>query len=301
MLYGKIILKRREMNVALIQKKHLGHKQEVVEKTTEDVEIASKQGAELVVLQELHQSEYFCQSEDTKFFAYADDWEEDLHYWANVAKEHAVVLVTSLFEKRTAGLYHNTAVVFDKDGSIAGKYRKMHIPDDPGFYEKFYFTPGDLGFEPIQTSVGKLGVLICWDQWYPEAARLMTLKGAEILIYPTAIGWFDEDAKEEKERQLESWVTIQRSHAIANGIPVVACNRVGFEKDSSGVMEGIRFWGNSFVCDPQGDLLARAGEEEHILYAKVDAQRTNEVRDIWPFLRDRRIEAYDNLLKRYCD
>lgn len=289
------------MNVALIQKKYLGHKQETVEKITEDVAIASKQGAELVVLQELHQSEYFCQSEDTKFFAYADDWEEDLHYWANVAKEHAVVLVTSLFEKRTAGLYHNTAVVFDKDGSIAGKYRKMHIPDDPGFYEKFYFTPGDLGFEPIQTSVGKLGVLICWDQWYPEAARLMTLKGAEILIYPTAIGWFDEDAKEEKERQLESWVTIQRSHAIANGIPVVACNRVGFEKDGSGVMEGIRFWGNSFVCDPQGDLLAKAGEEEHILYAKIDAQRTKEVRDIWPFLRDRRIEAYDNLLKRYCD
>jgi len=289
------------MNVALIQKKHLGHKQETVEKTTEDVAIASKHGAELVVLQELHQNEYFCQSEDTKFFAYADDWEEDLHYWANVAKEHAVVLVTSLFEKRTAGLYHNTAVVFDKDGSIAGKYRKMHIPDDPGFYEKFYFTPGDLGFEPIQTSVGKLGVLICWDQWYPEAARLMTLKGAEILIYPTAIGWFDEDAKEEKERQLESWVTIQRSHAIANGIPVIACNRVGFEKDGSGVMKGIRFWGNSFVCDPQGDLLARAGEEEHILYAKIDAQRTKEVRDIWPFLRDRRIEAYDNLLKRYCD
>jgi len=289
------------MNVALIQKKHLGHKQETVEKTTEDVAIASKHGAELVVLQELHQNEYFCQSEDTKFFAYANDWEEDLHYWANVAKEHAVVLVTSLFEKRTAGLYHNTAVVFDKDGSIAGKYRKMHIPDDPGFYEKFYFTPGDLGFEPIQTSVGKLGVLICWDQWYPEAARLMTLKGAEILIYPTAIGWFDEDAKEEKERQLESWVTIQRSHAIANGIPVIACNRVGFEKDGSGVMKGIRFWGNSFVCDPQGDLLARAGEEEHILYAKIDAQRTKEVRDIWPFLRDRRIEAYDNLLKRYCD
>jgi N-carbamoylputrescine amidase len=211
-------------------------------------------------------------------------------------------LVTSLFERRTAGLYHNTAVVFERDGSIAGKYRKMHIPDDPGFYEKFYFTPGDLGFEPIQTSVGKLGVLICWDQWYPEAARLMTLKGAEMLIYPTAIGWFDEDSKEEQIRQLDSWITIQRSHAIANGIPVVSCNRVGFEKDHSGVLDGIRFWGNSFVCDPQGELIAHANhQEETILYATINKERTKEVRDIWPFLRDRRIDTYDALLKRYCD
>lgn len=289
------------MKVALIQKKHFGTKKESVEQTKHDIEMASKEGAELVILQELHQTEYFCQSEDTKFFAYADEWEEDVHYWSSVAKQNSVVLVTSLFEKRTAGLYHNTAVVFEKDGSIAGKYRKMHIPDDPGFYEKFYFTLGDLGFEPIQTSVGKLGVLICWDQWYPEAARLMTLKGAEMLIYPTAIGWFDGDSQEEKARQLESWVTIQRSHAIANGIPVLSCNRVGFEKDSSGVMEGIRFWGNSFVCDPQGEILVRAGEDEKILYAQIDEKRTKEVRDIWPFLRDRRIDEYDNLLKRYCD
>jgi N-carbamoylputrescine amidase len=289
------------MKVALIQQKHFGTKKESVRQTTHDIEMASKEGAKLIVLQELHQTEYFCQSEDTKFFAYADEWKEDIHYWSSVAKQNSVVLVTSLFEKRTAGLYHNTAVVFEKDGSIAGKYRKMHIPDDPGFYEKFYFTPGDLGFEPIQTSVGKLGVLICWDQWYPEAARLMTLKGAEMLIYPTAIGWFDEDSQEEKARQLESWITIQRSHAIANGVPVLACNRVGFEEDSSGVMEGIRFWGNSFVCDPQGEILVRAGEDEKILYAQIDEKRTKEVRDIWPFLRDRRIDEYDNLLKRYCD
>jgi len=289
------------MKVALIQKKYFSNKKDTVKNTVRDIETASVEGTDLVVLQELHQTEYFCQSEETQFFTYADAWEEDLKFWSSVAKKNSVVLVTSLFEKRTAGLYHNTAVVFDKDGSVAGKYRKMHIPDDPGFYEKFYFTPGDLGFEPIQTSVGKLGVLICWDQWYPEAARLMTLKGAEMLIYPTAIGWFDEDSKEEKARQLESWVTIQRSHAIANGIPVLSCNRVGFEKDSSGVLEGIRFWGNSFVCDPQGEFLVRAGEEEEILYTEIDERRTKEVRDIWPFLRDRRIEEYDDLLKRYCD
>ncbi|HIC79167.1 MAG TPA: carbon-nitrogen hydrolase, partial [Sulfurovum sp.] len=226
----------------------------------------------------------------------------DLIFWSKISKDNGVVLVTSLFEQRAAGLYHNTAVVFEKDGTIAGKYRKMHIPDDPGFYEKFYFTEGDLGFEPIQTSVGKLGVLICWDQWYPEAARLMTLKGADLLIYPTAIGWFDEDSKEEQNRQLDSWITIQRSHAIANGLPVVSCNRVGFEKDSSGVMEGIRFWGNSFVCDPQGELIAHANhQKETILYANIDSKRTKEVRDIWPFLRDRRIDTYGELTKRYCD
>jgi N-carbamoylputrescine amidase len=255
----------------------------------------------LVVLQELHQNEYFCQSENCKYFEYASSWHEDIKFWSGVAKECGVVLVTSLFEERTAGLYHNTAVVFEKDGTVAGKYRKMHIPDDPAFYEKFYFTPGDLGFEPIDTSVGRLGVLICWDQWYPEASRLMALKGAEILIYPTAIGWFDEDSKEEKDRQLDSWITIQRSHAIANGIPLLSCNRVGFEKDSSGVMDGIRFWGNSFVCDPQGQMVAQASEDEEILYADIDKRRTKEVRDIWPFLRDRRIEDYGNLLKRYCD
>ena len=290
------------MKVALLQKKYYGNTKITIKETLSSIKTASVNGAELIVLQELHQNEYFCQSEDTKFFDYANSWEEDLKFWSSVARENNIVLVTSLFEKRTAGLYHNTAVVFEKDGTVAGKYRKMHIPDDPGFYEKFYFTPGDLGFEPIQTSLGKLGVLICWDQWYPEAARLMTLKGAELLIYPTAIGWFDGDSKEEKLRQLESWITIQRSHAIANGVPVLSCNRVGFEKDSSGVMHGIRFWGNSFVCDPQGSMIAQAGsEEESILYAEIDHERTKEVRDIWPFLRDRRIDAYGNVLKRYCD
>ena len=290
------------MKTALIQQKYYGNKENTRQATCTQIEEASLNGASLVVLQELHQTEYFCQSEDTAFFDYANSYEEDLQFWADVAKKHQIVLVTSLFEKRTAGLYHNTAVVFEKDGSIAGKYRKMHIPDDPGFYEKFYFTPGDLGFEPIETSVGKLGVLVCWDQWYPEAARIMTLKGAELLIYPTAIGWFDEDPEEEKARQLDAWVTIQRSHAIANAIPVISCNRIGFEADSSGIMPGIRFWGNSFICGPQGEILCRAdSENETILYAEIIHERTKEVRDIWPFLRDRRIENYPCLLKRYCD
>ena len=290
------------MKAALIQQRHYGDKQKTVNATKEKIKEASQNGAELVVLQELHQNEYFCQSEDVKFFEYAGDYEADLLYWSEVAKTNHIVLVASLFEKRAPGLYHNTAVVFEKDGTIAGKYRKMHIPDDPGFYEKFYFTPGDLGFEPIQTSVGRLGVLICWDQWYPEAARIMTLKGAELLIYPTAIGWFDSDSSEEKKRQLQSWITIQRSHAIANGIPVLSCNRVGFEPDSSGVMEGINFWGHSFVCGAQGEILAQADpKNEIILYVDIDNNRTKEVRDIWPFLRDRRIESYDDLLKRYCD
>ncbi len=289
------------MKIALIQQKYFADKKTTVMHTEEKIVEAAKNGAQLIVLQELHQTEYFCQSEDTTFFSYANSFNDDITFWADVAKENSIVLVTSLFEKRTAGLYHNTAVVFEKDGSIAGKYRKMHIPDDPGFYEKFYFTPGDLGFEPIQTSLGKLGVLICWDQWYPEAARIMTLKGAEILIYPTAIGWFDEDSEEEKERQVDSWITIQRSHAIANAIPLISCNRVGFEKDSSGVMKGTRFWGNSFVCGAQGELLAKANSaDETILYANIAHERTKEVRDIWPFLRDRRIDDYDCLLKRYC-
>ena len=289
------------MKVALVQKKYYGNTRKTLKKTIKSIEKASLKGSELVVLQELHQNEYFCQSEDTKFFSYAKNFKKDVKYWSKIAKKYEIVLVTSLFEKRTAGLYHNTAVVFDKDGTVAGKYRKMHIPDDPGFYEKFYLAPGDLGFEPIETSIGKLGVLVCWDQWYPEAARIMTLKGADLLIYPTAIGWFDEDSKKEKKRQLESWITIQRAHAIANGIPVLACNRVGFEKDRSGVMEGIRFWGNSFICDPQGRILAQAGIKEEILYANIDRERTKEVREIWPFLRDRRIDTYNDLLKRYCD
>ncbi len=217
------------MNLALIQAKYRGSKEKMNSYIKDKIEEVSKNGVDLVVLQELHQTEYFCKSEDVKYFDYAGEYNQDLKFWGDVANSFKVVLVTSLFEERTAGLYHNTAVVFDKDGSIAGKYRKMHIPDDPLFYEKFYFTPGDLGFEPIDTSIGKLGVLICWDQWYPEASRVMALKGAELLIYPTAIGWFRDDDKSEKERQLSSWVTIQQSHAIANGIPVVSCNRVGFE------------------------------------------------------------------------
>ncbi len=290
------------LKIALIQQKYHHSKEKTLQATVKQITKASQSGAELIVLQELHQNEYFCQSEDTAFFSYANDFEKDIAFWSQVAKDKQVVLVTSLFEKRTAGLYHNTAVVFEKDGTVAGKYRKMHIPDDPGFYEKFYFTPGDLGFEPIQTSVGKLGLLVCWDQWYPEAARIMTLKGAELLIYPTAIGWFDEDSQAEKARQLDSWITIQRSHSIANAIPVLSCNRVGFEVDSSGVMDGIRFWGNSFVCGAQGEILAQAdNKNETILYAKIEHQRTKEVRDIWPFLRDRRIEEYDCLLKRYCE
>jgi N-carbamoylputrescine amidase len=290
------------VKVALIQQNYHLSKEKTLQHTVTKITEAAENGAQLVVLQELHQTEYFCKSEETQYFAYANDYERDVSFWSNIAKENQVVLVTSLFEKRAAGLYHNTAVVFEKDGSIAGKYRKMHIPDDPGFYEKFYFTPGDLGFEPIQTSVGKLGVLICWDQWYPEAARIMTLKGAQLLIYPTAIGWFDEDSKEEKARQLDAWVTIQRSHAIANAIPVISCNRVGFEPDASGVMKGTRFWGNSFVCGAQGEMLAQADDKtETILYADIGHERTKEVRDIWPFLRDRRIETYDCLLKRFCD
>ena len=288
------------MKVALIQQSYKGSKEAMVADTVAKVKEAKSNGAKLVVLQELHQGEYFCQSEDTKFFDYAKSFNDDVAFWAGISKSEDIVLVTSLFEERTAGLYHNTAVVFDC-GKVAGKYRKMHIPDDPGFYEKFYFTPGDLGFEPIDTSVGRLGVLICWDQWFPEAARTMALKGAEVLIYPTAIGWFDSDSEDEKQRQLEAWINIQRSHAIANGTPVISCNRCGFEADSSGVMDGIRFWGNSFVAGAQGEFLARAGLSEEILYCNLDTQRSKEVRDIWPFFRDRRVEYYEDLLKIYCD
>ena len=290
------------LKTALIQQKFHGSKKATIAHTVTQIEKAAADGAKLVVLQELHQTEYFCQLEDTRYFDHARSFQDDVKFWSLVAKKNRVVLVTSLFEERAPGLYHNTAVVFERDGSLAGKYRKMHIPDDPGFYEKFYFTPGDLGFEPIDTSLGRLGVLVCWDQWYPEAARIMALKGAELLIYPTAIGWFDEDPEEEKTRQKESWVTIQRSHAVANGLPVLSCNRVGFEADPGGVLEGIRFWGGSFACGPQGEILAQADDRnETILTAEIDLQRTKEVRDIWPFLRDRRIDAYVDLLKRYCD
>jgi len=290
------------MKIALIQQKYYKTKEKTIEVTISKIQEASLNGSELVILQELHQTHYFCQNENVEVFDLANSWEEDIKFWGKVALEHNVVLVTSLFEKRAAGLYHNTAVVFEKDGTVAGKYRKMHIPDDPGFYEKFYFTPGDLGFEPIQTSVGKLGVLVCWDQWYPEAARLMALKGAELLIYPTAIGWFEADEEDEKQRQLEAWIAVQRGHSVANGIPIATVNRVGFEEDDSQVLAGTLFWGNSFVFGPQGELLAKASKEnEEILYATIDLQKSENVRRWWPFLRDRRIENYSDLTKRYID
>ena len=290
------------LKVALLQQAYTGDRESMIEKSAQMIAQAKKSGAELVCLQELHTREYFCQSENPRFFDYAVDFNKDIAFFSSLAKKHHIVLLTSLFERRSAGLYHNTAVLFEKNGEIAGKYRKMHIPDDPQFYEKFYFTPGDMGFEPIQTSVGKLGVLICWDQWYPEAARIMALKGAQMLIYPTAIGWFDEDSKQEKMRQKEAWVAVQRGHSITNGLPTMAINRVGFESDSSGVGNGIRFWGSSFIFGAQGELIAQASEDkEEILYGYIDLQRSEEVRRMWPFLRDRRIESYKPLLKRFCD
>ncbi len=290
------------MNVALIQQRYHGSKKETIERSCDMIAEAARKGAQLVILQELHQGPYFCQRESVDLFDLAENYEKDLAFWSDVARKNGVVLVTSLFEKRAPGLYHNTAVVFEKDGAIVGKYRKMHIPDDPGFYEKFYFTPGDLGFEPIDTSIGRLGVLVCWDQWYPEAARLMALQGAQMLIYPTAIGWFDEDPDDEKARQLDAWITVQRGHAVANGLPLIAVNRVGKEIDEAAQIEGIRFWGHSFVCGPQGEMLAQASEdEEEILYCDIDPKRSETVRRWWPFLRDRRIDAYEGLLKRFID
>ena len=273
------------------------------EKLVAKIKRLANDGAQLVVLQELHDSLYFCQTESVDNFDLAIDINgEETGVYSNVAKKCGIVLVTSLFERRAPGLYHNTAVVFEKDGSVAGKYRKMHIPDDPAYYEKFYFTPGDIGFEPIQTSVGKLGVLVCWDQWYPEAARLMALKGAEILIYPTAIGWESSDTDDEKARQLNAWIISQRGHAVANGLPVVSVNRVGHEPDPSMQTNGILFWGNSFVAGPQGEFLAQAGNErpENIV-VEVDLERSENVRRWWPFLRDRRIDAYAGLTKRFLD
>ncbi|MCX7084809.1 MAG: carbon-nitrogen hydrolase [Methylococcales bacterium] len=266
------------------------------------IRAAATINADLVVLPELHLGPYFCQNEDHNTFDLAQPIPgPTTAILAEVAKEEKIVIVATIFEERAPGLYHNTAVVFDKDGSIAGKYRKMHIPDDPGFYEKYYFTPGDLGFTPIETSIGKLGVLICWDQWYPEAARLMALAGAEILIYPTAIGWDPEDTNEEQQRQLNAWITIQRAHAVANGIPVISCNRIGFEKapDSEA---GINFWGNSFIAGPQGELIEQANESESkLLIATLDSARSERVRRIWPFLRDRRIDAFGDITKRFID
>ncbi|WP_060825571.1 carbon-nitrogen hydrolase [Sulfurospirillum cavolei] len=290
------------MKVGLIQHAIESTSEKTIAKSVSLIQKAAREGAELVVLQELHQDRYFCINEDVACFDLASNWESDIAFWSSIAKENKVVLVTSLFEKRSAGLYHNTAVVFEKDGTIAGKYRKMHIPDDPGFYEKFYFTPGDMGYNPIQTSVGKLGLLVCWDQWYPEAARLMALKGADMLIYPTAIGWFDEDMEDEKRRQCDAWETVQRGHAIANGLPVISVNRIGKEADNHGVLDGIRFWGNSFVAGPQGEIIVRAShDQEEVLIVDVDLQRGEHVRRIWPFLRDRRIETYGDLTKRFID
>lgn len=264
-------------------------------------EVAAK-GAQLVVLQELHNSPYFCQVESTENFSYAETIPgPSTEFYSKVAAECNVVLVASLFEARTKGLYHNTAVVFDNDGSIAGKYRKMHIPDDPAYYEKFYFTPGDIGFRPIKTSLGMLGVQVCWDQWYPEGARLMALRGADLLIYPTAIGWESTDTPEEKERQLCAWQTVQRGHAVANGIPVIAVNRVGHEPDPSGMTNGIQFWGHSFIAGPQGEFAAHLGEQEQCEVVEVSMKRSETVRQWWPFLRDRRIEEYGGITKRYLD
>jgi N-carbamoylputrescine amidase len=272
-------------------------------KLADNVTKCAAAGAKLIVLQELHDSLYFCQIEDTLNFDLAETIPgAATSFYSKLAKELQIVLVTSLFEKRATGLYHNTAVVFETDGSIAGKYRKMHIPDDPGYYEKFYFTPGDLGFVPIQTSVGKLGVLICWDQWYPEAARLMALSGAEILIYPTAIGWTPNDDEFEKSRQLNAWITIQRSHAIANGIYVISANRIGLEISQSSTNQGIDFWGNSFVTGPQGEFIAVAPQDKEAnLIFDIDLQISENVRRWWPFLRDRRIDAYKEIVKRYLD
>jgi N-carbamoylputrescine amidase len=291
------------LKVALIQQSNSPDSGRNREKLAANISECAAGGAGLVVLQELHESVYFCQCEDTSNFDLAEPIPgKTTEFYSELSRKLQIVLVTSLFEKRAAGLYHNTAVIFDKDGSIAGKYRKMHIPDDPNYYEKFYFAPGDLGFRPVQTSVGKLGVLVCWDQWYPEAARLMALAGAQLLIYPTAIGWTANDDDAEKNRQLDAWVMIQRSHAIANGIPVVCVNRTGTERDSSGNTKGIEFWGNSFAVGPQGEFLANAPQDSDAnLIVDIDLQNSENVRRWWPFLRDRRIDAYQELLNRYLD
>ena len=294
-------MRRTTLPVALVQEKNHGGAAENLAVIEARVAEAAKSGAKLVLLQELHNGAYFCQHEAVDEFDLAETIPgPSTERLGKLAKQHGVVLVSSLFEKRATGLYHNTAVVFDADGSTAGKYRKMHIPDDPGFYEKFYFTPGDLGFEPIDTSVGRLGVLVCWDQWYPEGARLMALAGAELLLYPTAIGWDPDDAQDEKTRQRDAWVLSHRGHAVANGLPVLSCNRVGHEPSPLGT-SGIQFWGNSHVLGPQGEFVAEAGAEPTVLVCDVDLQRSEHVRRIWPFLRDRRIDAYGDLLKRYID
>lgn len=300
-------MRQDTLPVALVQERNHGDAEANLAVIAQRVAEAAHQGAKLVLLQELHNGPYFCQHESVAEFDRAETIPgPSTERLSALAKEHGVVLVGSLFERRAAGLYHNTAVVFDTDGRIAGKYRKMHIPDDPGFQEKFYFTPGDLGFEPIDTSVGRLGVLVCWDQWYPEAARLMALAGAELLLYPTAIGWDPGDAEDEKERQRDAWISSHRGHAVANGLPVLSCNRVGHERsplasDKHADAAGIDFWGNSHVLGPQGEFIAEAGGDPTVLVCEIDLGRSEDVRRIWPFLRDRRIDAYADLLKRYRD
>ena len=291
------------MKVGLVQQANTADRAANIEKLQRHIRQAAAEGAELVVLQELHNGLYFCQTEDTSLFDQAEPIPgPSTELFGALAKELGIVLVLSLFERRAPGLYHNTAVVLERDGSIAGKYRKMHIPDDPAYYEKFYFTPGDLGFEPIDTSVGRLGVLVCWDQWYPEAARLKAMRGAELLIYPTAIGWESSDTAEEKARQLGAWVTVQRGHAVANGLPVISVNRTGHESDPSGQTNGIQFWGNSFVAGPQGELITTLpNDEETVRVVEVDKLRSEQVRCWWPFFRDRRIDAFEGLTKRFLD
>ena len=291
------------IKIGLLQLHNVADVKENIHRLDTEIRSLAKRGAQLIVLQELHNSLYFCQTENVDLFDLAEPIPgPSTDFFGNIARECGVVIVTSLFEKRAPGLYHNTAVVMEKDGSIAGKYRKMHIPDDPAYYEKFYFTPGDLGFHPIDTSVGRLGVMVCWDQWYPEAARLMALQGAEILIYPTAIGYESSDSVEEQERQREAWTTVQRGHAVANGIPVVTVNRVGFEPDPSKQTQGIEFWGSSFVAGPQGELLYRAcSNDEESRVVEINLKHSEQVRRWWPFLRDRRIDAYEDILKRFID
>lgn len=292
-----------KLKVGIVQQSCSANTEENIQKSIDAIKKCAENGAGLVVLQELHTGLYFCQTEDTSMFDLAEPIPgPSTEKFAAAAKESGIVLVTSLFEKRAPGLYHNTAVIFEKDGSIAGKYRKMHIPDDPAYYEKFYFTPGDLGFNPIQTSVGKLGVLVCWDQWYPEAARLMALAGADLLIYPTAIGWESTDEQAEKNRQINAWMISQRGHAVANGLPVISVNRTGFEPDPSGVTNGITFWGNSFVAGPQGEIIQQLpADKELVEVVEIDLKRSENVRRIWPFLRDRRIDFYNDITKRFRD
>mgnify|MGYP000991875153 FL=1 len=293
-------MNKRILRVGLIQQANTADHTDNKARLKVAIRKAAAQGAELIVLQELHNGLYFCQTEDVQIFDQAEPIPgPSTEEFGALAKELGIVLVLSLFERRAAGLYHNTSVVLEKDGTIAGKYRKMHIPDDPAYYEKFYFTPGDLGFEPIETSVGTLGVLVCWDQWYPEAARMMALAGAEVLIYPTAIGFESSDDPSEQQRQSDAWQLVQRGHAVANGLPVVTVNRVGYEEDPSGQTNGIRFWGRSFVAGPQGELLAEFGQEEEVRVIEVNLTRSESVRRWWPFLRDRRIDFFGDLTKRY--